>query len=165
MSSQPRIEERPAQAYASMHRKVTMATIAEIADRIPELVGWVLSRGIPMAGAPFLKYDLIAMDGVLEVEAGLPIGGPAEGDDQVRVASLPAGRYASLTHVGHPDELVGRTAELLEWAEKSGLSWDADDTGRWACRMEVYKTNPAEEPDPARWETELVFKLADAPPS
>jgi hypothetical protein len=31
---------------------------------------------------------------------------------------------------------------------------------RWGCRLEVSFTNPAEEPDPAAWETELAFRLA-----
>ena len=28
-------------------------------------------------------------------------------------------------------------------------------------RLEIYKTDPAEEPDMSKWETELAFKLAD----
>jgi hypothetical protein len=31
----------------------------------------------------------------------------------------------------------------------------------WACRLEVYTTNPVEEPDPANWETTRAFKLAN----
>ena len=29
------------------------------------------------------------------------------------------------------------------------------------ARLEVYPVNPAEQPDPGKWETELVFRLAD----
>jgi len=78
--------------------------------------------------------------------------------------ALPAGRYATVTHVGHPDELLAVTAALLDWATEQGLAWDATETDRgerWGCRLEVFRTDPREEPDPSRWETELAFRLAD----
>ena len=31
----------------------------------------------------------------------------------------------------------------------------------WGCRLEIYVTNPADQPDPATWQTQLAFKLAD----
>lgn len=150
---------RPDQAYVSITRTVTMTTIAEIADRIPELVGWLVARGAAPAGAPFLKYNAVDMDGELEVEAGVPVATPVPGDREVAAAVLPGGRYAVLTHVGHPDGLAERTAELLAWAGREGLAWDAAG-GRWAARLEEYHTNPAEQPDPALWTTGIAIKLA-----
>ncbi len=47
-----------------------------------------------------------------------------EGDDQVLFGVLPAGRDATVTHVGHPDELIAVTAALLDWAAWQGLEWD-----------------------------------------
>ena len=35
------------------------------------------------------------------------------------------------------------------------------DGQRWGCRLEVYNTDPTEEPDMSRWEAELAFRLAD----
>jgi len=43
----------------------------------------------------------------LEVEAGVPVAVAVHGDAQVSSGVLPAGRYATLTHVGHPGELPG----------------------------------------------------------
>jgi effector-binding domain-containing protein len=77
---------------------------------------------------------------------------------------LPAGRYAAVTHVGHPNELVDATRALLDWADAEGLTWDvaADGSGeRWGCRLEFYLTDPAAEPDMSKWETQLAFRLAD----
>jgi effector-binding domain-containing protein len=88
----------------------------------------------------------------------------AEGDGDVRSGVLPAGRYATVTHLGHPDQLIDATAALLDWAAEQGLQWDmseTDDGQRWGgCRLEVYNTDPAEEPDMNKWETELAFRLA-----
>lgn len=162
MTTQPSIEERAAQPYAAITRRVTMRNISEIADRIPELIGWLDAHGIVPAGAPFLKYNVLDMDGELEIEAGVPVPAPIEPEGEVLAATLPAGRYATLTHTGHPDGLLNRTTQLLEWAKARQLTWDVTND-RWAARLEIYETNPAQEPDPAKWETELAFKLADRP--
>ena len=59
---------------------------------------------------------MIDMAGKLEVEAGAPVAAAVAGDDRVVSGELPAGRYATLTHVGHPSELVAATEALLDWA-------------------------------------------------
>lgn len=164
MTAQPRIEDRPEQHYAGIRALVTMQTIASIADRLPEIFGWLGARGIEPAGAPFFRYHLIDMEQQLDVEAGVPVAAAPTGDGEILTGVLPAGRYATVTHVGHPDDLVRVTGELLGWAAEHGLRWDMAETDRgqrWGCRLEVYKTDPEVEPDMARWETELAFRLAD----
>jgi hypothetical protein len=31
---------------------------------------------------------------------------------------------------------------------------------RWSCRLEIYLTDPSQEPDMNKWETQLAFRLA-----
>ena len=65
---------------------------------------------------------------------------------------------------GHPDGLLGATASLLEWASQEDLTWDMTSTPdgeRWAARLEIYETDPAVEPDMAKWTTQLAFRLSD----
>jgi DNA gyrase inhibitor GyrI len=141
-----------------------MQTISEIADRIPDVFAWLGARGIEPVGAPFLRYHVIDMERELEIEAGVPVAATVDPARGVISGVLPAGRYAIVTHVGHPDELVDVTGRLLRWAEQKGLRWDVRDSGRgevWGCRLESYLTDPAEVPDMHRWETELAFRLAD----
>jgi len=164
MPIRPSIVERPEQPYVAIRGLVTMQTIGSIADRLPEVFVWLAEHGLEPTGAPFFKYNRIDMERQLEVEVGVPVAATAEGDGEVRSGVLPAGRYATVTHVGHPDELVGVTAALLDWAAQQGLRWDmseTDDGQRWGCRLEVVNTDPAEEPDMRKWETELAFRLAD----
>lgn len=140
-----------------------MRTIPEIADRVPDVFGWLATRGIEPAGAPFLKFNVIDMERELEIEAGVPVDSAIEGDGTVFAGELPAGRYVTVTHLGHPDELIDVTAALLAWADQRGLAWDAADTPagrRWGARLEIYHTNPMEEPDLNKWTTELAFRLA-----
>jgi effector-binding domain-containing protein len=162
--AEPRIVTRTPQPYISITGRVTMQRIPEIADRMPEVFGWLAQRGIEADGPPFFKYNLIDMERELEIEVGVPVADVLDGDEVVRSGVLPAGRYASIGHVGHPRELVDVTARLLDWAAEQGLSWDTQVTDRgerWGCRLELYKTDPAVEPDMNRWETELAFRLAD----
>ena len=160
----PTALERPPQPYVGTRATVTMDTIGDIADRIPELIGWLGSRHVAPTGAPFLRYLVIDMAHQLVVEAGVPVGVPVHVTSDVFAATLPAGRYAVATHRGHPDGLVAATADLLAWAAAQGLRWDVRDTPAgqaWGCRLEVFRTDPREVPDPTQWETDLVFKLAD----
>ncbi|SDH94833.1 effector-binding domain-containing protein [Actinokineospora alba] len=154
----PSIEERPAQAYVGVRRVVTMATMNEIADRIPEIIGSLIERGVAIAGAPFLRYLRVDTAGEVEVEAGVPVAA----SDVEEAAVLPAGRYVTITHVGHPDGLTDLTAAVLAWGDELSLDWDVED-GLWGARVERFLTNPMEEPDPARWRTELAIRLAGQP--
>jgi effector-binding domain-containing protein len=163
MSVTPTIVQRAAQPYVAIRRTITMTTFPEIADRLPEVFGWLGSRGVPPAGPPFFRFNVIDMARELEVEAGVPVAAPVEPDGEILAATLPAGRYVAATHVGHPDTMVPFTAEVLEWAERRGLTWDVTDTPagqRWGCRLVVSLTNPAEEPDPRKWVSELLFRLS-----
>jgi effector-binding domain-containing protein len=166
-SPSPRIEHRPAQPYLAIAGSVTMQNIPAIADRMPEVFEFLAKRGIEPAGPPFFRYHLIDMARELEIEVGVPVAADdaaVTDGGEVRAGTLPAGRYATVTHVGPYDELVGATADLLAWADREGLRWDK--TGipqgeRWGCRLEIYHTDPQEEPDPAKYATELAFRLAD----
>jgi len=158
--SEPSTVERAAQPYVGISASVPMNGIPAVADRLRDIFGWLASRGIAPVGAPFLKYNVVAMESRLEMEAGVPVAAGVDGEGEIVAGLLPAGRYATLTHVGHPDELLDATRRLLEWAAAQGLEWDMSPEGRWAARLEIYYTDPAVEPDMNRWETELAFRLA-----
>jgi effector-binding domain-containing protein len=161
VTTEPTVTDRPTQDYVGIRRTVTMTSIADIADRIPDLFAWLGQRGIQPAGAPFLKYNVIDMERELEIEAGVPIGAPVEGSGEVFAGVLPAGRYATVTHVGHPDDLLQVTADFLGWAHGRDLEFDRHDSPAgdvWRCRLEFYHSNPVEVPID-KWETELAFLL------
>jgi effector-binding domain-containing protein len=164
MTTNLAIEERTAQPYVAIRRTITMQTFPEVADRLPEVFGYLAARGIAPAGAPFFRYLVIDMERELDVEAGVPVATPVDGDGEVLAGVLPAGRYAATTHVGHPDELIDVTGAFLAEAAARGLTFDATETDRgtrWGCRLELLLTNPAEQPDMNKWETTLAFRLAD----
>lgn len=161
MDAQPGINQRTEQPYVAIKTMATMRTLGQVAPPLhPEVRGWLRSRGVEVAGQPFFKYNVIDMGQQLEVEAGFPVAAPVTGEDKVIAGVLPAGRYATLWHTGHPKGLVGATGTLLNWAAQQGLAFDVTSTPdgeRWGCRLEIYHDEPGQ--DMSEWETELAFKL------
>jgi effector-binding domain-containing protein len=164
MSAAPEIVTRAAQPYAAVRARVTMAELSGLGTRFDEVFAWLGARGLAPAGAPFWRYNVIDMARELELDVGVPVAAAVDGDGHVVSGVLPAGRYATLTHVGHPSELYGITGTLLDWAAGQGLTWDmspGEQGERWGARLETYLTDPSEEPDMSKWVTELAFRLAD----
>ncbi|MDG4858700.1 GyrI-like domain-containing protein [Streptomyces sp. T-3] len=171
MATQPRIVERAEQPFVGVRGKVTWTTFGLLADRLPEIVGWLAERGVAPADGPFFKYDVIDpsdQERDIEVVAGVPVGERVRldgtGGTDLFAGTLPGGRYVAITHVGHPDELTGVATTALKWAHAKGLELDMTRTEAgevWGCRLESYKTDPRIEPDLHKWETELAFRLRD----
>ena len=162
MAAQPEITERTEQPYVAIRALVTMQTLGEVMPPLhPEVRRWLEARGSAPAGRPFCRFNVIDMDRQLEVEAGFPVAAPVPGDGQVLAAVLPAGRYLTDWHTGHPDSLIDTTRTLLDWAGQQGLIWDmkpTPDGEQWGCRLEIYHDEPGQ--DMSEWKTELAFKLA-----
>ena len=74
------------------------------------------------------------MERGLEIELGVPVAG----DAQARSGALPAGRYATLVHVGPYGGLRDAHQALQDWAQQQGF--------RWSERVETYVTDPARSP-------------------
>ncbi len=164
MDPAPEITQRAAVPYAGISAWVTMAAIGSVADRIPEIFGWLAAHGVAPAGPPFFRYHVIDMDRQLLVEAGVPVASVVHDDGAVSGGTLPAGRFAVMTHAGAPQTLVDATSALLRWAEARGLAFDVSDSDagdQWGCRVEFYLTDPAQQPDTSLWQTELAFRLKD----
>ena len=55
------------------------------------------------------------------------------------------------------------TTAFLRWADEHDLAFAVEPSpegDRWACRLELLLTNPAEVPEMKDWQTQLLFKLA-----
>jgi len=164
MPIEPEIIERADQHYAAIRANVPIQGLAGLGPRLGEVFDWIAARGIAPAGPPFFKYNVIDMEHELQMEAGVPVAAAVDGDDAIVTGVLPGGRYVTLTHTGHPDGLAAVTGELLDWAENRDLKWDTDETSgfeRWVSRLEFYLTDPSEQPDMNKWQTQLAFRLAD----
>jgi hypothetical protein len=164
------VVRRDEQPYVGILRSVRPDGFAEVAHQVPVVIGRALGQGFELAGPPFFRYVGIDMAAESEVEVGVPVAAtprpsaPPSPEGGVRHGVLPSGHYATVLHLGSPAGLLDATRRLLAWAAGEGLEWDmsvVDGVERWGCRMESYRTDPRVEPDTAKWETELAFRLAD----
>lgn len=165
MWTEPKLVERPEQPYVAIKVLVTMQELSKVIPPLnAEVFDWLAKHEGAPSGPPFWKYNVIDMERQLEVEAGVTVQQPMQGDDRVLAGVLPSGMYATLLHTGHPKHMIDATAALLDWGDKQGLTWDRADGPEgdcWTCRLDLHLTDPAEQPDMDKWETELAFKLAD----
>lgn len=132
---------------------------AAVVDKLPELLGeffgevyaHILQHGQEPSGMPFSRY--YDMDGVnVDFECGMPVASPIAGAGRVQAGELPAGTVATVTHMGPYDDLPQSWNALLAWMGTQGL----DPAGPpW----EVYFTDPGEEPDPAKWRTDIYVPV------
>jgi effector-binding domain-containing protein len=157
----PKIIERAETPYVAIAERVTIPFGPTIDKAMPEVAGWLSAKGKgPNAPAVF-RYDWIEMPG-LEMQFGFLTHERLTGDGRVTAGVLPAGKYVAITWFGHYDELAEANAVLLGWMKQRGLEADArrDGTGdRFACRAELYPNGPMDEPDPAKWQTEIIIKI------
>jgi effector-binding domain-containing protein len=165
MLSEPKQEERDQQPYVAVRTDVTMDTLeSTLPPLIDEVSAWLGQKGIEPTGPPFFRYLVIDMASELTVDTGWPVDADVPEDERFRSDAFPAGRYVTTVHTGPFDQLEQATAELLAWADDNDIVWDVRSGTKgdeWASRTEFYLTNPDEEPDSAKWETELAFKLKD----
>jgi effector-binding domain-containing protein len=112
-----------------------------------------------VAGPAFACIELRPGDdrrlGDLRTAAGFPVAEPITGDGWVRPSALPAGPAAVATHLGPCEAVETACAELDAWLAGRGLLPDG-------VRWEVYLTDPATEPDPAHWLSQLVVPYRPA---
>ena len=158
------VAQRKAVPYAAIPIVVPMERLASAGPLNGAVFDWLARQDVAPAGPPFWKYNLIDMEGTLELEVGVATATPAIADDQVSVGELPAGRYLETTFHGHPDGLRQATSDLLAYADAQGLTFEQADSpsgDRWAARLEYYLSDPDDQPDMTQWDTTLSFKLTD----
>lgn len=157
-----KVEQRPEIPYMGIRFVHPFAGMFKQIDSAKkELTRWFKEQGIKPAGPPLLRYHVIDMRGEMDLEYGIPVETLLLGDDRVKPATLPAGRYASLIYSG--GGLQGNKT-LIEGSRAQGLEfdrWDTEQGDNFRCRYEMFLTDPKVEPRKTKWEIEVAIKLVD----
>ena len=146
------IEQRE---LAECRTAVVRSTLAvgEIGPFVGRAIGAVTqalaSQGIAPGGPPFARYHRVGTER-FDVEAGFPTTASMSSTGEVLASSLPGGLAAVMTYFGPYDEMEEAYGALAEWVADRGGQSTGDP---W----EVYFTDPAREPDPRQWRTEIVM--------
>jgi len=88
----------------------------------------------------------------MDIEVGWPTPAPFTSDNEVQAGTLPGGSLAVASYEG-PYDGVGPAYEAIQaWCaehghEIAGPPWES------------YVTDPNEEPDPAKWRTDIHFPV------
>jgi effector-binding domain-containing protein len=163
MLSTPEIVTRPDQPFAAIRVSLERRDIPSKAPPlIGEVAGWLAANGAAPAGAPFFSYLAMPEDGPMLMEVGFPTAKLLAGDSRVRTGTIPAGRFATLIHTGPYDGLYQANVALGEWLGTKGIPHPMPEAapGEYdAALLEIYETDPAAEPDPQKWKTEVAFRL------
>ncbi len=165
MITQPKIDSRSEQPYVGIRVRVAMPDMPTVLPALfDEGAAWMASRSIPITKAPFIRYYVTDMAGQLDLEVGYPVENGSVGDERMKAGVLPAGRYASLLHIGSYDGLYEANRVLVDWAKDNGIEWatyQANGEEVFVSRLETYLTDPSQEPDESKWETEVAIRLPD----
>jgi len=105
------------------------------------------------------------MPGKMDIEMGWPLATSLSGSGRISAGVLPAGRYATVLYTGDYSGLMEANRVLVDWAKEQGVAWDRWDVENgdaFRSRYETYIRDPGNEPDAAKWETEVAMKLADS---
>lgn len=124
---------------------------AKFGEAFPKVFAYTQQTNQPACGMPLARYLGMSPE-ALEVEAGMPVAEAAKGDGEIVASQLPGGRVAVTWHVGPYDELYSAHEAMNAWLAEQG---ETAAGGPW----EVYATDPGEEPDPAKWKTQIVVPL------
>ena len=151
------LQERPALPYVSVHAHIASeADFRRAADTgFPRVFGWLSAHGIAPGGAPFTRFlSFDATGQPTHIEIAAPVSEAVDGDEGIDAGTLPAGRWLVYVHRGpytHASEpgLQVAHATVRAWAEERGIALGG-------C-TEQYLVGPVDEPDYARWETEIAY--------
>jgi len=145
-----RMTEHQAQLTAVVRERVPVKDLPQFFARaLHQALEAMQSQGHHPVGPPFSLYHGMPTDAV-DVEAGFPVDGPITAVDGVAPGSLPAGRVVEATHVGPYDRLPQTYEEIVGYMKEQGLTPSSD---MW----ESYLSDPAQEPDPATWRTQIFW--------
>jgi len=117
-----------------------------------KLYGFLGSNNIAPAGPPFTVYYSFDPNGNTVYEAGVPVGDPVKGNDEIIYKEFPAMNVVSMLYTGPYEALEAAYTELSNYIKTNGL--EAAGTS-W----EVYLTDPSQMTDPKDNQTIIYFPL------
>jgi len=158
----PSIDHRTEMQYVGIRTITPFEGMFAQTDKLfKELRQWVNKNGLADQGPYFLRYHVIDMKGLMDVEAGFVVESQQTGDERVKCGILPAGRYAHLIYSRYA---MRGNQTLVIWVKEKMLEVDREDTSKgdaFDCRYEAYLTDYRTEPKKKNWQVDLAIRLRD----
>ena len=149
MSDRVEIVRVEPQTTAVVRRRASMA---ELATAIPEMCGeaWDFASATP--GLDPGRHLALYLNDLMDIECGVEVARPFEGNGRVVCSATPAGTAATVAHFGPYHMLPSVHDALARWCadnghELAGPSWEL--YGHW-------------DDDPAKLRTDVYYLLREA---
>lgn len=148
-------ERIPRQPYLAIRETVSIKGIGELMGPLyGELYGWLGRNGVTPTGPAWTRYLAVGPEDC-ELELGVPIAAQVPGDARVAGGVMPECEVISTLYVGPFEDMGAAYSAMAAWLSEhsavvSGAPW------------EVYLTDPAQEPDPAKWQTLIYFPISSS---
>jgi len=105
-------------AACIFHNGAVAAIGDDMGRLIDELMGWVMKRGVKMAGPPFAVYysspDEMSR-GEMQFEVGIAFVGEAQEEGNIQIKTFPAQNVLSAIHKGPYSQIASVYAALMEY--------------------------------------------------
>jgi effector-binding domain-containing protein len=118
-----------------------------------EIGAFMASQQISQAGAPIaIAHMFDEATRMMDIEIAIPISGTATPPAGLTFGTIPAGKALKHSYTGPYENLEP------EWNKLSGYVQCSGAKTRYSP-YEVYLTDPGNEPDPAKWQTDLIWPV------
>ncbi len=122
MTYQIEVTDQPAQPALVIRTRAPAADLPRLFGEAYEaLMRYLGELGEQPAGMPFAAYHNMDMQN-LDVEIGFPVARPLPGKDTIQPGELPAGRWASVLHIGPYDQCGPAYDALTRWINEHGYT-------------------------------------------
>lgn len=154
MIDPPQIVQSARQRTAAIHVTVPRNEIGQVfPGAVAELLAALREQGIAPAG-PLLSYHLKMPSEVFDFEIAFPVEREVTSSGRVFASEVPAAKVARTIYRGPMEGLGAAWGELRNWMSASGHT-------AGAVVWESYLVGPDATADPAAWQTQLNWPLAD----
>lgn len=150
---QPKRVHTVEQPTAVVREKVPVQALTEFFGRaFGAVMAAAKEQNVQLSGPPFALYRGMPT-ATVDVEAGFPVDAGFRGTEGVRTGTLPDAEAFEAAHTGPYDTLEKTYAIIQEHMNSEGCT--PSDT-MW----EYYLSDPETEPDPAKWQTRVIWPIA-----
>lgn len=160
----PQIEDRPSYYYLAVRLQAAIPFGKHLNPAWGKVNKWLAAQGQTAHGPAIIRYLTTDMSTRLNMDVGFIIDQPLPGNAEVFCDMLPAGKYACLMHTGsyRGNGVYKANVTMVEWSKQNNISWDTSEVNGvewWKSRVEWYFNDPAIDPDPQTYKTELTFMV------
>jgi effector-binding domain-containing protein len=139
MIEKPFYNTREAETYVAIAVAITMEEFDIVDSLTAEVYEWLEQKGVAPTGPSFLRIVTSDMTAKLDVEVGVVVDPPPEGDDRVTVGEVPAGSYVTLFYTDEdPGDHLQSNVEIQAWGANEGVEWKfdrSDGVEKWCGRF------------------------------